>query len=472
MSLGSVLIVDDEELIRMSLKDALEKGGFAVLQAESCERALRLLKRSHLDLIILDLVMPGMGGFKFLNKLREELSEIQVIVITAFSSIETAVESIRLGAVDYLPKPFNLDEVVIKARKALESKRLQNELSKFRIIQEVNLKSDKIIYKSKKMEEVIQRIKKVAHSNIETILITGETGTGKELVAKAIHLLSDRADKPFVALNCIAVPPNLLESELFGYEKGAFTDAFQSRKGLIEEAEGGALFLDEIGDMNIGLQGKLLRFIEERIIRRIGGRKEIEVDVKLIIATNKDLAKAAAQGSFRPDLLHRINPVHIHMPPLRERKEDISILAEYFLNKYARKHGKKAKGFTKDAMRIFANHNWPGNVRELKNMIEQTLIFESDVELITAEMLMESIIKELDSVSTEPTSLDFIPIDHLLLQRDFTFKDAVEEFSKKLIKKALQLSNNNKVKAARLLKMDRSTLNYQIRILDTQHHSV
>jgi len=467
MSLGSVLIVDDEELIRMSLKDALEKAGFEILQAESGEKALRLLKINQIDLIILDLVLPGMGGFKFLKHLRGELSDIQIIVITAFSSIETAVESIRLGAIDYLPKPFNLDEVVIKARKAMETKRLVNELDRFRTIQEINLKSDKIIYKSKEMEEVIERVKKVAHSTIETILVTGETGTGKELVAKAIHLLSDRANKPFVALNCIAVPHNLLESELFGYEKGAFTDAFQSRKGLIEEAEGGALFLDEIGDMDVGLQGKLLRFIDERIIRRIAGRKEIQIDIKLIIATNKDMMKALAEGTFRPDLLHRINLVNIHVPPLRERKEDIPVLAKYFLDKYKRKHGKKAKGFTKDAMGVLVNHHWIGNVRELKNLIEQTLIFEGDVEVITMGILMKSMRKGFNSHSTVTIDRGSFLMDHLLLQKDFTFKNAVEEFSKSLIMGALKLSNNNKVKAARLLKMDRSTLNYQIKTFDT-----
>jgi len=462
-----VLIIDDEELIRMSLIDALGKAGLEVLQAESGEKALNLLKKNRIDLIILDLVLPGISGFEFLKSLKKEFSDVQVIVITAFSSIETAVESIRLGAVDYLPKPFNFDEVVIKARKALESKRLQNELSKFRTIQEVNLKSDKIIYKSKKMEEVIQRIKKVAHSNIETILITGETGTGKELAAKAIHLLSDRADKPFVAINCIAVPPHLLESELFGYEKGAFTDAFQSRKGLIEEAEGGALFLDEMGDMNIGLQGKLLRFIEERIIRRIGGRKEIEVDVKLIIATNKDLAKAVAQGSFRPDLFHRINLANIHLPPLREKKEDIPFLAEYFLDKYARKYGNKTKGFAKDAIGFLANHYWPGNVRELRNLIEQILIFEGDEEMITGEILIKSLKTGLNSFSPEAVHPDTLSVDHLLFRKDFNFKNAVDDFSKRLIKRALELSNNKRVKAASLLKMDRSTLNYKIKMFDT-----
>lgn len=461
----SVLIVDDEELIRISIKDALGKAGFYVFQAESGERALALLKKSSIDLIILDLVLPGMSGFEFLRKLKGEFPEVQVLVITAFSSIETAVESIKLGAFDYLPKPFNLEEVIIKVRRALENKRLRIELNKFKAIQDIGLKSEKIIYKGKRMEEVMEKIVKIAHSNIETILITGETGTGKELVAKAIHVLGDRADKPFVALNCIAIPSDLLESELFGYEKGAFTDAFQSKRGLIEEAEGGSFFLDEIGDMNIGLQGKLLRFIEERIVRRIGGRKEMRVDIRLIVATNKELIRAVGEGSFRRDLLYRINLVNIHLPPLRNKKEDIPLLAQYFLDKYARKHGKKAKCFTEDAVNLLVKHYWPGNVRELKNLIEQTLIFQDDAEMITAEVIMERLKEGLGFFNPEAVGSGALLVDGLLFEKDFNFGNAVHAFSKKLIGRALELSNNKKGKAARLLKMDRSTLNYQIKAL-------
>ncbi len=447
----------------MSLKDALENSGYEVFQSDSGERALKLLKKIPFDLIILDLVLPGMTGFEFLRALKKDFSEVQIIVITAFGSIETAVESIKLGAFDYLPKPFNLDEVVIKVRKALENKKLQIELSKFRTIQDISLKSDKIIYESNEMKEIMEKINKIAHSFVDTILITGETGTGKELAAKSIHLLSDRSDKPFVTLNCLAVPSNLLESELFGYEKGAFTDAFQSRKGLIEEAEGGTLFLDEIGDMNIELQGKLLRFLEERIVRKIGGRKEVEVDVRIIIATNKDLPQAVLDGVFRRDLFHRINLVNIHLPPLRERKRDIPILAKYFLDKFVRKHGKKTRGFTKDAMSLLLNYYWPGNVRELRNLIEQILIFEGDAKVISTNVLIESLGKGFNSFKSKIFPMDVLFTDHLLFQKDFNFKNAVEDFSKKLIKRALELSDNKKVKAAKLLKMDRSTLNYKIK---------
>jgi transcriptional regulator with PAS, ATPase and Fis domain len=262
-------------------------------------------------------------------------------------------------------------------------------------------------------------------------------------------------------LNCNAVPTNLLETELFGFEKGAFTSASESRKGLVEHAEGGTLFLDEIGDMDINLQGKLLRFLEERTIRKIGGGKEIETDVILLTSTNKDLNLAVAEGRFRSDLFHRINLVNIHLPPLRERKEDIPILTEYFLNKYSKKHGKRTKTIADDAMHLLTDYFWSGNVRELKNFIEQILIFEDDAEVISSEVIL----RNLRIFSTESSSLDLLPLDQLLFRQDFAFNDVVREFSKKLLKRALEISNNNKVKAARLLKIDRSTLNYQIRIL-------
>ena len=461
MKRDTILVVDDEELIRISLCKALSNVGYKVLEAETGVKALILLKEKPIDLVILDLVMPEMGGFELLKHLKGEFQDIFVMVITAFSSIETAVQSIKLGAFDYLSKPFNLDEVIIKVGKALENGKLRNELKRFKTVQEIELKKDRIVYQSRRMLEVVDRIKKVAESDLNTVLITGETGTGKELAARAIHLLSNRSDQPFIALNCNAVPTNLLETELFGFEKGAFTSASESRKGLVEHAEGGTLFLDEIGDMDINLQGKLLRFLEERTIRKIGGGKEIETDVILLTSTNKDLNLAVAEGRFRSDLFHRINLVNIHLPPLRERKEDIPILTEYFLNKYSKKHGKRTKTIADDAMHLLTDYFWSGNVRELKNFIEQILIFEDDAEVISSEVIL----RNLRIFSTESSSLDLLPLDQLLFRQDFAFNDVVREFSKKLLKRALEISNNNKVKAARLLKIDRSTLNYQIRIL-------
>jgi two-component system response regulator AtoC len=384
------------------------------------------------------------------------------MVITAFSSIETAVKSIRLGAFDYLPKPFNLDEVVIKVGKALETRKLQNDLKRFKAAQQIELQKEKLIYKSKLMEDVVGRLRKVVESNVNPVLITGETGTGKDLVSRAIHLLSPRAPEPYVTLNCNAVPSNLLESELFGHEKGSFTSAFESRKGLIEQAEGGSLFLDEIGDLDIHLQGKILRFLEDRTIRRIGARKEIQTDVKLIAATNKDLYRAVKEGTFRADLFHRINLVNIDLPPLRSRKEDIPMLSGYFLEIYSRKHGKKVTGFTDEAMDFLMDYPWPGNVRELRNLIEQVLIFEGDGDLITKEMITKSVRPFIsDATSHYPLS-----VDQLIFQRDFAFKDFMMDISKRLIKRALEHTNYNKVKAAKLLKIDRSTLNYQMKILN------
>lgn len=461
MRRNTILVVDDEELIRISLCKALANVGYKVLEAETGMKALTLLKEKPIDLVILDLVMPEMGGFELLKHLKGELQDIHVMVITAFSSIETAIQSIKLGAFDYLSKPFNLDEVIIKVGKALENGKLRNELRKFRTVQEIELKKDRIIYQSGKMLEVVDRIKKVAESDLNTVLITGETGTGKELAARAIHLLSYRSDQPFIALNCNAVPTNLLESELFGFEKGAFTSAFESRKGLVEQAEGGTFFLDEIGDMEINLQGKLLRFLEERTIRKIGGRKDLEIDVKLISSTNKELETAVAERRFRADLFHRINLVNIHLPPLRERKEDIPLLIEYFLNKYTRKHGKKVKDFTDDAMNLLKDYYWPGNVRELRNFIEQILIFEDNVEVISSEI----IVRNFRALNSDAPSLDPFSVDQFIFRHDFAFNNVVRDFSKRLLKRALEVSNNNRVKAARLLKIDRSTLNYQIRIL-------
>jgi len=461
MKKDKVLVVDDEELIRISLGKALQNVGYEVIEAGSGTEAWKILKEQLIDLAILDLIMPGMGGFDLLKNLKKEFPDIQVMVITAFSSIETAIQSIRLGAFDYLSKPFNLDEVIIKVGKALATRKLENELGKFKTLQSTELKKDKIIYKSSLMEEVIIKTKKVAESNVNTVLIMGETGTGKELVARAVHLLGPRADKPYVALNCNAVPSNLLESELFGHEKGAFTSAFESRKGMVEQAESGTLLLDEIGDMDIHLQGKLLRFLEDRTIRRIGGKKELETDLTLIASTNKDLHAGVVQGKFRADLFHRINLIHIHIPSLRDRKEDIPLLVEYFLEKYGRKYGKPVKGLTHDAMNLLVEYHWPGNVRELKNFIEQILIFEEDFGHISSK----AILKSLRQYSPEICHMDSFPIEDLLFRKDFAFNDVIHDISKKLIKKALELSNNNRVKAAKLLKIDRSTLNYQTKIL-------
>ncbi|MEW6669472.1 MAG: sigma-54 dependent transcriptional regulator [Thermodesulfobacteriota bacterium] len=464
MKRGSILIVDDEELIRVSLCSALKGFGYEVLDAESGEKALDHLRNASVDLVILDLIMGGMGGFDLLKIIKKELPDVEVMVITAFSSIETAVKSIRLGAFDYLPKPFNLDEVVIKVGKALETRKLQNDLRKFKAAQQIELEKEKLIYRCKAMEDVVRRLRKVVDSDVNPVLITGETGTGKDLVSRAIHLLSPRAREPYVTLNCNAVPSNLLESELFGHEKGSFTSAFESRKGLIEQAEGGSLFLDEIGDLDINLQGKMLRFLEDRTIRRIGARKELRTDVKLVAATNKDLYRAVKEGAFRADLFHRINLVNIDLPPLRNRKEDIPMLAGYFLELYSRKHGKKVTGFTDEAMSFLVGYPWPGNVRELRNLVEQILIFEGEGDLITREMITGSVRPFVSNASDH----DSFAVDQLIFQKDFAFRDFLHDISKRLIQRALEHTNHNKVKAAKLLKIDRSTLNYQIKTLNLE----
>lgn len=465
MNKACILIVDDEELIRLSLRHVLIKAGYQVLEADSPKKTLSLLgEKDFVDLIILDLVLPGVKGFEFLKKLREEYSHIPIIVITAFSTISTAVESIKLGAYDYMPKPFNVDEVTIKVTRAIENMGINRELKSFKVMQESRLKNNLILYKSEAMEEVMEKVKKISSLNIENILITGETGTGKDLTAKTIHLFSNRFDKPFIPINCIAIPSTLLESELFGYEKGAFTNATQLKKGLIEEANEGTLFLDEIGDMDISLQGKLLRFVEERTLRRLGGKKDIKVDVLLIASTNKDFTRAIDSGTFRRDLFHRLSHVNIHLPPLREREVDIPFLANYFLEKYCRKYGRKTRGYTEKALETLSKYSWPGNVRELKNLVEEIMIYEDSLEIITDEILIKKYLRKAYSTETK-TIFDSISFDSLFFQNEDRFEDIIKEISKKMIKKALELSNNNKTKAAKILKMDRSTLNYQIKNL-------
>ncbi len=293
-----ILLIDDEDLIRWSLKDSLEKAGYEILEADSGEAGLEIIKTKNIPLIILDMVLPGENGLNILKKIKRIDDRIQVIMITAFGSIETAVETIKCGAYDYLTKPFNLDEIVLKVERAANNAGLITELDRFKKIQENSLAKDQIIYKSRIMQEIMGKINKICEADIDIILLTGETGTGKGLIARTIHRTCSDDRGPFVTLNCTAIPDNLLESELFGYERGAFTDAKERREGVVEQAIGGTLLLDEIGDVPYKLQGKLLRFIEEKRIRRLGGRKEIEVNLKLIAATNKDLQKAMESGEF------------------------------------------------------------------------------------------------------------------------------------------------------------------------------
>ncbi len=372
-----ILVVDDETIVRESLGDWLKEGGYPVLTAEDGYGALEVVKKEKPGIMIADLVMPGMDGIELMRKAKALLPGIEVIIITAYASIPTAIAAMKEGAYDYIEKPFSPERAELLVEKLSQYRELVEENIALRQKLEDHYRFENIIAKSSKMQRLIELIKTVAKSNA-TVLITGESGTGKELVARAIHSRSDRHNKPFVAVSCAALPESLLESELFGHEKGSFTGAHAQKKGKFEFANGGTLFLDEVGEMSVNIQVHLLRVLEEKEFTRVGGNEPIKVDVRVISATNKDLTKAIERQEFREDLYYRLNVVNIDLPPLRERKEDIPLLAEHFLNKFASENRKEITGFTPAAMEFLLDHDWPGNVRELENSIERAVILAKD----------------------------------------------------------------------------------------------
>lgn len=385
----SILIVEDEETLRESLKRVFTKEGFNVETTGSAEDALKLSEENIYDVIISDIILPGMDGIELLSKIRQILPEQIFIVITAYASVNTAIQALRLGAYDYIMKPIIHEEIKQVVRNALKQKRLLRE--NLLLKQEIEKQYDftNIIGESAAIKSIIEEIKKIADTK-SNILLLGETGTGKELFARVIHHNSSRRDMPFIPINCSAIPENLLESELFGYVKGAFTGAITSKKGLLEEADGGTIFLDEIGDMPLSIQAKFLRVLEDQEIRPVGATKTKKVDIRFITATNKDLNDAVKKGLFREDLLYRINVITISLPPLRNRREDIEPLARYYMQKYANHLGKKITDISPEAISLMVSYNWPGNVRELQNVIERAVIL-ADNEHILPEHLPENI---------------------------------------------------------------------------------
>lgn len=440
-----VLIADDEKNLRWVLNKSLMREGYKILEAEDGEEVFKILQKEEPDLILLDYKMPKMDGMMVLKKLKENDLKIPVIMITAHGSIESAVEAMRLGAIDYISKPFDIEELKLVIKRALKYDNLSKEV--FNLRQELyNFGDFTIIGRSKKMQEILEMVKKVA-STSATVLILGESGTGKELIAKALHFLSDRRDKPYVKVNCAAIPENLLESELFGYEKGAFTGAISKKIGKFERADGGTIFLDEIGDMGLNLQAKLLRVLQEKELERLGGIDPIKIDVRIIAATNKNLEEMVRDGAFREDLYYRLKVVPIYVPPLRERKEDIPLLVDYFLDKYSKEFGKVKPGISEDAMDIIKEYDWPGNIRELENTIERILILNSG-NVISKEMLPYEIIgnKNLNSKFFK------LPDEGINL----------EDLEKNLILQALEKAEGNQTKAAKLLGISRYTLIYRM----------
>jgi len=376
----TILIIDDEETLRESLCRLLSKEGYAVSSAGSGEDALALIDTGGFDLVISDIILPGIDGIEVLRKAREKYPDQMVIMITAYASLETALEALRAGAYDYIMKPVLHEELKLLVRNALRHRSLQaeNKLLKKQIERDYDFSH--IIGESEALKRTMEEVTLVADTK-SNVLITGETGTGKELIARAIHYNSMRKSKPFVPINCASIPENLLESELFGHVRGAFTGAVTAKKGLFEEANGGTVFLDEIGEMGTSLQAKLLRVIDDRQVRPVGGTLSSKVNLRFITATNKDLSRATQDGSFREDLYYRINTINIALPPLRERQEDIPLLARHFLERFASELGKPLKSITPQTMSVFEGYPWPGNVRELRNIIERAVLI-SDTDMI------------------------------------------------------------------------------------------
>lgn len=438
-----ILVVEDEEKLRRAVELHLRSLGFEVVKAGSAEEALAQIDRA--DLILSDLRLPGMDGLEFLSRIRLTNSVSPVVLMTAFGTVESAVEAMRKGASDFLTKPFSLDHLTTVIERALEVRALRDENRKLR--EELGHRYDltNIIGRSDAMQEVFQLVMRVAAAK-STVLIAGESGVGKDLIARAIHYHSARRERPFVKINCTAIPENLMESELFGYEKGAFTGASTAKAGKFEEANGGTVFLDEIGDVTPSVQVKLLRILQERQFERLGSNKTVSIDVRVIAATNQDLRAALEQGTFREDLFYRLNVVPINMPPLRKRKEDIPFLAEYFLKKYSREAGRPMDGFTPAAMQALEAHYWPGNVRELENVVERAVV------LARGNLLDANDIR-IDDVHRKPVTNEdnFLPPGMTL-----------EEYEKWLIQEALHRASGNKSQAARLLGLTRNAFRYRL----------
>src|SRR3989338_1417196 len=441
-----ILIIDDEESMRHMLSIILKKEGYEVVSAESGQQALKVLGKDDFNFILCDIRMPDMDGLEFLKAVRSQESGVRsvVIMMSAYGTIDTAIECMRLGAYDYISKPFKADEIILTLKKAEERERLKRENTRFKHIAEQEYDLKNIITQSQQLLEIFKLMQKVADYNT-TVLITGESGTGKELVARAIHYHGKRKDKLFVAVNCGAIPAMLLESELFGHVKGAFTDAVRNKPGLFEEADQGTILLDEIGDLPKELQVKLLRVLQEGEIRRVGDSKSKKIDVRIIAATARDLSEEIKKGSFREDLFYRMNVVNINLPPLRERKGDIPTLARHFLKIYSDKFGKPLKGIDKDAIDSISSYKWPGNVRELENVMERAVILE-DADMITQKSL--PFFKTPDTRNQTP---------------GFSIKKAEESIEKELIKKALDATGGNKTKAAELLEISHRALLYKIK---------
>ncbi len=448
----SILIVDDDEVMQQTLSDVLKKRGYEIFLVGSGNGALSVIKKNVIDLVLLDMRLPDVDGIEVLKKVKELDTEILVIMMTAYSDVQTAVSAMKSGAYHYINKPFELEELKLLIEKGLETKSLINEVRRLHRQQKEEYQNSHIDGVSPQIQYVKELIGMISKTHKTSVLIQGESGTGKELAANAIHYTSKRSHRPLMKINCSAIPDSLLESELFGYEKGAFTDAKNTKKGLFELADGGTVFLDEIGDMKPFLQSKILRVLENQMFMRVGGEREIKVDVRIIAATNKNLETLVKEGSFRKDLYYRLKVMVIEMPPLRERVEDILLLSNLFIEDNNREHNKNLRGFSEDARKLMAQYHWPGNVRELKNVIERAMIL-TDQEFITPKHLPFELrqIGGFDRVNTTPELLeitDEMSLDHL---------------EKVHLSRVLKRLEWNKSKASKVLGISRATLRAKIK---------
>jgi DNA-binding NtrC family response regulator len=444
MAKPTILVVDDEPLIRWSLTERFKAEGYEVVEADTGSAALEALP-GGVDLVLLDYKLPDTDGVTVLRKIKEFDADILVILLTAYASVETAVEAMKLGAYHFANKPFNLDEVVATVERALETTRLRREVRQYRTNAARPYTLHSIVGSSPSMTALRHLVARVATSPASTVLLTGESGTGKDLIAKIIHYTSDRASRPFMNITCSALPEQLLESELFGHERGAFTDARLQKRGLLETADGGTVFLDEIGEMVPALQAKLLRFLEEKAFKRVGGAQDIRVDVRVVAATNRNLEEEVSKGRFRSDLYYRLNVLPIAIPPLREHADDVPLLVEYFIDGFNDEFRKRVTGASPTAYTLLQRYGWPGNVRELRNVVERAMLL-SDAQRLEA--------KDFAALtSTAPSAEDFeLPAKGVDL----------EQLERSLVVQALKRAGGNQTKAAALLGLNRDQIRYRI----------
>jgi len=459
--MGKILIVDDEKNITSSFKKLLEKEGHNAVIASSAEDGLKIAKGNVMDLVVMDIRMPGMSGLEAFSKFKEIDNKIPIIIMTAFGTTETAIEAMRLGAYEYIIKPFDIPSMKRLIEKALESGRLMRTEVTYKTEEET--KGDRIIGSSDKMQQIYKLIGQVAASDV-AVLLRGESGTGKELIARAVYHYSKRKDKPFLIMNSAAIPDTLLESELFGCEKGAFTDARERRIGKLEQCDGGTLFLDEIGDMPASTQAKMLRVLEDKSFERLGGNTTIKVNVRLVTATNKNLESLIKEGKFREDLYYRLNAITITIPPLHERREDIPEIAQYFLLKYSKELGKEMTKIAPEALNILENNEWPGNVRELENVIKKAVVLGHGKYLLPEYIAVSEVLSggsgklegELRNVLAKIIEAKSSLSGHTL------YEDVIQDIEKQLIITTLKKTKGNQTQAAKLLGISRPTLKDKI----------